>query len=257
MNIYLARHGSTEWNILHLLQGRTDTALDGLGAEMARQSGKKLHESGITFSRVFSSPLRRAHETALLLSGSDNIITDSRLIELGFGEFEGRNVKEMTSDPDCIFRYFKTAPERYDTEIRKINSHKANIGKGAESGAAETLTDLISRVSAFAGEMIEPLIPLSENTQKSRTVATSTQEGETVSGNILICGHGAVNRALLMYFEKRDDLHTFWGSGLQTNCGITKISCTRDASGEVIYDVQDENMIFYDSSLESKCTKLL
>ena len=69
MEIYLIRHGTTKWNAEFRLQGKTNTPLDELGLEMARQTGIRFRELGITFDRVYSSPLRRAYNTARLAVG--------------------------------------------------------------------------------------------------------------------------------------------------------------------------------------------
>ncbi|MCR5324525.1 MAG: histidine phosphatase family protein [Lachnospiraceae bacterium] len=244
MNIYLARHGTTEWNSLRKIQGRTDIMLDETGKEMARQTGIRLKDMGITFDHVFSSPLKRAYMTAKLICSPfaaeeennssketlpDRVInTDERITELCFGEFEGRKVDEMLNDSDCAFRYFKSDPKRYNAEISRLNT-------------PETLTAMLERTAGFIQEMIEPLVPAEANELS----------------DILISGHGAVNRALLMYFSGKNDLSDFWGNGLQPNCGITKISCTRSDSGKILYHVQDECMVFYDISLEKGLKKLL
>ena len=227
MDIYLARHGTTEWNSLHLIQGRTDILLDDNGTAMAAQSGEYFKSHDIVFDRVFSSPLKRAYETARLLAGdSASVITDNRLTELCFGSFEGRNVSEMQADAGCPFRFFKSDPFRYNQEVLPL-------------AATESLDDLLARTADFINEVIVPL-PGSDNIK-----------------NVLICGHGALNRALIMNFKGIRDLHEFWGTGLQPNCGINKISCTYNASGEVIYDVQDESLVLYDPEILSKTTALL
>ena len=250
MNIYLARHGTTEWNSVRRIQGRTDIELDETGIEMARQTGQCLFDLGIRFDHVFSSPLKRAYKTAELLSHplavSGNckapaIQTDKRLTELCFGDFEGRNVEEMLADPECAFRYFKADPKRYNDEIielRHVTGYSENI---SENPLPETLTELFLRSSEFIREIIEPLVLSCDNSHT----------------NILISGHGAVNKALLMYFNRSDDLNHFWGEGLQPNCGINKITCTCNDSGEIIYEVQDKCLVLYDSNLEKSLKKLL
>lgn len=225
MEIYLARHGTTAWNATHKIQGRSDTELDALGLEMARQSGMKFISQGITFDKVFSSPLKRALETARLLASSDEIITDPRLMELCFGTFEGQIVEEMNSSPDCFFRYFKSSPETYDRMVKE-----------SSDPSFESLTDLIARGRSFLVDQIEPLADKDIR--------------------VLISGHGAMNRALLMYMMSEDDLSRFWGTGLQSNCGITKISCSI-RSGSVRYDLQDMCSIYYDPSLLDQISSLL
>lgn len=254
MNIYIVRHGTTEWNSLRRIQGRTDIMLDKTGIEMAKQTGIRLVEMGIKFDRVYSSPLKRAYKTAELLSfptidqdqgASCNLLpeihTDIRLSELCFGDFEGKNVEDMLNDPNCAFRYFKTDPKRYNNEIKS--------GITVINALPETLTSLLERTSGFILDIIEPLV-----------ISGSQSLDDTHSSNkmnVLISGHGAVNKALLMYFRGISDLADFWGNGLQPNCGINKISCTRSSNGKIDFRVQEDCMVLYDRSLEKNLKKLL
>lgn len=232
MYIYLLRHGTTEWNARALIQGKNDIPLDGIGVQMAQQTSKRLAGMGISFEKAFSSPLSRALMTARILAPYTEPVTDTRLSELSFGRFEGRNTRQMQSDPDCAFRFFKDRPDLYDTEVRDL------IRKDPEGGY-ETLTDLCLRASSFLRECVEPLALLLP-----------------ADSNILISGHGALGRALMMHIEERTDLRGFWGSGLSANCGITRISC---AAGEekISYTVQDECFTLYDQSLTKKLGSLL
>ena len=139
MLIYLLRHGTTEWNAVHKIQGDTDTSLDDIGREMARQTGLWFKDQGITFDKVFSSPLKRAYNTAKLASDSEDIVVDERLRELGFGNMEGLVVEDMLEkDKEFPFVYFKTKPDIYDekvkndseAEIREIASWIASLNDG-------------------------------------------------------------------------------------------------------------------------------
>ena len=87
--LYIMRHGKTEWNELHKLQGQTDIPLNENGRKMAREAGKRYRE--IHFDICYCSPLIRAKETAeLVLEGrAVPIVTDDRLMEMCFGEYEG------------------------------------------------------------------------------------------------------------------------------------------------------------------------
>ena len=58
MRIYLIRHGETEWNTRHLLQGATDIPLNQNGVEVARITAEALKD--VPFDVVFTSPLKRA-----------------------------------------------------------------------------------------------------------------------------------------------------------------------------------------------------
>ena len=224
MNIYLVRHGTTAWNKAHKIQGRSDIPLDELGVLMARQSGEELQRRNIFFDTVFTSPLQRALKTAQLLVPYREPVTDPRLIELSFGIFEGRTTFELMEDPNCPFTNFKKDPVKYNREAE---------------GLAETLDDLMERTSDFLTKTIAPL---------ARKIPSDH--------NIMICGHGAMNRALLMHFRGDNDLTDFWGKGLQDNCGINIISC-EVKDGNVSYTTQDICNIFYDPSLRDQIGRLL
>ena len=62
--IYLVRHGQTLQNQAGLLQGRSDFPLNEMGREQARRVGAFFREQGVRFDAVYTSPLRRAVQTA-------------------------------------------------------------------------------------------------------------------------------------------------------------------------------------------------
>ena len=71
MKILLVRHGETDYNKNKLIQGHSDIELNETGRDQARNAGQKLTEYDIDFA--FSSPLKRAVETArLMLDNSNN-----------------------------------------------------------------------------------------------------------------------------------------------------------------------------------------
>jgi broad specificity phosphatase PhoE len=86
--LVLARHGETAWSKSSQHTGRTDIPLTDTGREQARQLGAAL--SGRTFSRVLTSPLARASETARLAGFGDGIVVDPDLQEWDYGIYEGR-----------------------------------------------------------------------------------------------------------------------------------------------------------------------
>ena len=83
--IYLIRHGQTDYNRQFRLQGRSDIPLNRLGLAQARAAHEALR--GVHFDAVYASPLRRAVDTACIVSGwpEEKIELDPRLIEIGFG----------------------------------------------------------------------------------------------------------------------------------------------------------------------------
>ena len=86
--LVLARHGETEWSRDGRHTGRTDIPLTDAGREEARRLGEIL--KGRRFSRVVSSPLQRAVETARLAGFGDLVELDPDLAEWDYGIYEGR-----------------------------------------------------------------------------------------------------------------------------------------------------------------------
>ncbi|HIY79179.1 MAG TPA: histidine phosphatase family protein [Candidatus Olsenella excrementavium] len=61
--LYVLRHGQTEFNLQHRVQGRCDSPLTPLGVEQARAAGRWLAGQGVHFDRMCTSPLGRAAAT--------------------------------------------------------------------------------------------------------------------------------------------------------------------------------------------------
>lgn len=87
LDLYLARHGQTDWNLEKRLQGGTDNHLNETGRAQARQLGDKL--AGIRFAAIYHSSLARAGETAALARPGQAGKPLAALAERSFGKFEG------------------------------------------------------------------------------------------------------------------------------------------------------------------------
>lgn len=85
LELWLVRHGETDWNRRHLLQGWVDTPLNSTGRRQARALARTL--AGSSFAGVWSSDLVRAVETARLAHGEP--IRSEALRELDFGDIQG------------------------------------------------------------------------------------------------------------------------------------------------------------------------
>jgi broad specificity phosphatase PhoE len=93
--IYLARHGETAWSLSGQHTGLTDLPLTKRGEINARRLGERLN--GLSFVRIFTSPLQRAMRTCEL-AGFDKIAeTDSDLVEWDYGEYEGHTTEQIRS----------------------------------------------------------------------------------------------------------------------------------------------------------------
>jgi len=86
--IWLVRHGETEWSRSGAHTGRTDIPLTAAGRESAAALGRYL--AGRQFSLVLTSPLERARETCRLAGFGDAARIEPDLREWDYGEFEGR-----------------------------------------------------------------------------------------------------------------------------------------------------------------------
>jgi probable phosphoglycerate mutase len=94
--VYLARHGETEWSISGQHTGLTDLPLTERGERNARRLGERLQ--GLTFARVFTSPLRRAARTCELAGFGTVAQVDPDLVEWNYGAYEGRKTEDILAE---------------------------------------------------------------------------------------------------------------------------------------------------------------
>ena len=91
--LWLVRHGQTEWARLGRHTGRTDIPLDDVGREQARALGRRL--AGPRNAHVLSSPRTRAFEPALLAGFGEIVQVDPDLREWDYGDLEGLTTSEI------------------------------------------------------------------------------------------------------------------------------------------------------------------
>src|SRR6201993_4399240 len=97
--IYLARHGETAWSLTGQHTGLTDLPLTERGERNASRLGERLR--GLTFARVFTSPLQRAARTCELAGFGTVAEVDGDLVEWNYGLYEGRRTVEIHAErPD-------------------------------------------------------------------------------------------------------------------------------------------------------------
>ncbi|MCI8598739.1 MAG: histidine phosphatase family protein [Lachnospiraceae bacterium] len=209
MVIYIIRHGETDWNTKRLLQGATDIPLNENGIEVARLTAKGLED--VDFDLIFTSPLKRAKETAEIIRGNRKIplVEEERLREVSFGPFEGLCCKkENWNIPDPKFVYFFTNPGEYTPP---------------EGG--ESIRHLCERATEFLQELLH--------------------NPDYQDKTILLSGHGAVVKALLSSITITD-LKDFWNGGVHKNCGVTILDVEQ---GKIT--LRQENVIYYDEARSS------
>jgi broad specificity phosphatase PhoE len=94
--LWLVRHGETEWTATGRHTSHTDVPLTATGREQATSVGGVL--AGRPFVVVLSSPLSRSVETCRLAGYGDRVETDDDLKEWDYGEYEGRTTAEIREE---------------------------------------------------------------------------------------------------------------------------------------------------------------
>lgn len=132
--VYIARHGETAWTVSGQHTGRTDLPLTAQGERNARRLGDRL--KGMTFAKVFTSPLQRAKRTCELAGFGSVAETDPDLMEWDYGQYEGlRSAEILAQRPDWqLFR--DGCPggespaqigERADRVVRRVRAAAGNV----------------------------------------------------------------------------------------------------------------------------------
>lgn len=172
--LYIMRHGRTDWNARKKMQGRTDIPLNEEGRQMAIKAGEECKD--VHFDICYCSPLIRARETAELVLGDREvpILTDERLVEMSFGEYEG--VENSFQIPDCPINTLFFEPEKY-----------------VSVGGSESFEELFARTGEFLKEVIYP--------------------GLKAGQDILIVGHGAMNSSIICQVRNLP-IKDFWSAGI-------------------------------------------
>jgi probable phosphoglycerate mutase len=203
MIIYLIRHGVTELNKKRCLQGRSDIELNDYGRELARKTAEGIKD--VKLDMIFTSPLKRAAETAEIIKGDRKIpiVPEDRLMEIGFGDYEGLSFGEETYNiPDPDFMNFFKAPEMYNIPPK-----------------GESFQEVIKRTGEFLKEL--------------------SQNEDYQDKTILLSTHGCALKALLANI-KGTPLPEFWGEGVHKNCAVSMVEYT---DGE--YYLLEEGKVYY------------
>ena len=95
LELWLIRHGETEWSASGKHTSRTDVPLTARGRESAKAIGQYLGKR--EFSLILTSPRQRAQETCRIAGYSSRAIMDDNLAEWDYGDYEGRTTAEIRS----------------------------------------------------------------------------------------------------------------------------------------------------------------
>ena len=106
----LLRHGETAWNRERRYQGSKDTPLSAEGLVQAEAAARELKDH--TFAAVYSSPLRRARETAEAIAALHGleVETDPAFQELGFGQWEGLTLDAARARDAVVYQGWASTP---------------------------------------------------------------------------------------------------------------------------------------------------
>ena len=93
MKVFFTRHGETEWTRRDIILGREDIPLNETGRAQAAALAQRIEDEKIPIDVIICSPLSRTLETAGYCARKLDIdvITDQKLIEWDFGEYEGKD----------------------------------------------------------------------------------------------------------------------------------------------------------------------
>ena len=169
--IYLVRHGQTLQNRAGLLQGRSDFPLNEMGREQARRVGAFFREQGMRFDAVYTSPLRRAAQTAALIAGETvPLRVDERLIEMDYGPYEGMDLRAPAPEVLAFFRDFVNVPAPAGME--KLSAVTARLGAFLEQlrPEAEERDILVSTHAIALKGALEYLTPASRGSYWAKNI---------------------------------------------------------------------------------------
>ena len=140
--ICIIRHGQTEMNQRHVLQGRSDVALNDAGIAQARQAAMRL--SVVSFDRVYTSPLRRAIQTAEIIAPGIRPVVDDRLIEMDYGPYEGADLNRLPPEILTFFSDFvhNPAPEGMEPLASVVKRAGAFLEDDAQNSPSQAYTVL-------------------------------------------------------------------------------------------------------------------
>lgn len=129
--IWLIRHGETEWSLSGQHTGRTDLPLTAAGQRHAEEIGRYL--AGRPFALVLTSPLQRARETCRLAGYGGVAQADADLCEWDYGAYEGRTSAQIQeSVPDWTIW---TSPVPQGETIQQVATRASRvIARAAAAG---------------------------------------------------------------------------------------------------------------------------
>ncbi len=137
LEVILARHGETDWNVAEIFRGGVDVALNETGLRQAELLGEYL--SGVKIDAIYSSPLKRALRTAEAIASRQalGVSIAPGLIDFDFGEWQGLSHQEVK--------------DRYRELYAEWASHPDKV----KMPAGESLEDVRKRAMAVVRDLVK------------------------------------------------------------------------------------------------------
>lgn len=183
MTIWLVRHGETAKNRERKLQGRSNSPLNKNGVRQAEAVRDYFKERGISFYRIYSSPLTRAVQTARIITGQDKrIITDDRLLEMDYGPYEGISLESPPPEIQTFFMNFVHNPTPEGMESLEHVKERAGDFLHSLIGAEAEDILIVTHAIALKGAL-EYLTPESKGLYWSRYIGNCAVFRTEYDGN--------------------------------------------------------------------------
>jgi broad specificity phosphatase PhoE len=134
LNIYLVRHGQNEDNVNGILNGHRDLPLTKIGLEQAKNLALHVEHLGLSFDRVYASPLSRAFVTAEILTDHLKIPKPDKLdllIERNLGVMSGEKIADIPKL--CGDKILKTQIITYFLEAEGSEDFPTLLARGKKA----------------------------------------------------------------------------------------------------------------------------
>jgi len=138
MQVYVIRHGETEWNKEEVFRGRKDIPLNEAGRRQAEKVG--LYFYGRHLNRIVASPLTRAVQTAGPISETAGVPVEAmeEFTDMNFGVWEGVSLREVEDRYPSDLTLWRESPERLRIER---GENLATVRERISRGFAKLFSD--------------------------------------------------------------------------------------------------------------------
>ena len=192
--VYFVRHAEAQGNVEEFFQGKTDCEVSEKGRKQLANLAERFKD--ISFDRLYSSPLKRAYETAEAVNRYHGyeIITNDGLVEINAGVFEGVKWSELP----VLY------PHEYDLWVNDLEHFEVKDG--------ESMVTVYDRITKCVTEIIS----------------------QNIGKTIVIVSHGCALRNYLTYAEW-GNIHKLGDAGWLDNTAVSLLKYNDDLVPEIIF----------------------